>query len=101
MVSLLSLLCLTSSLAELRECTIGRAEDGPGEDRPQPTTSSACAQSMISAIPQEEIDRMIGEVKALDEETLKVSMHSRNSFCSVNFIIGHRYKKWSKTCTTI
>ncbi|KAG5270371.1 hypothetical protein AALO_G00191880 [Alosa alosa] len=56
------------SLAELRECTIGRlVEDGPGET----SASSACAQSMISAIPQEELDRMIDEVKALDDDTLK------------------------------
>ncbi|XP_031425581.1 pro-interleukin-16 isoform X3 [Clupea harengus] len=59
------------SLAELRECTMGRGEDGTGEGRAQTTPSSACAQSMISAIPQEEVDRMIEEVKALDEETLK------------------------------
>lgn len=88
MVLRLSLLCLTSSLAKLRECTIGRAEDGPGEDKPQPTASSACAQSMISAIPQDEIDRMIEEVKALDEETLKVSLHPCNVLCSVNTIMA-------------
>lgn len=55
---------------------MGRGEDGTGEGRAQTTPSSACAQSMISAIPQEEVDRMIEEVKALDEETLKVSLHS-------------------------
>ncbi|XP_062405442.1 pro-interleukin-16 isoform X2 [Sardina pilchardus] len=56
------------SLAEIRECTMGRlVEDGPGET----SASSACAQSMISAMPQEELDRMIDEVKALDDDTLK------------------------------
>ncbi|XP_046897228.1 pro-interleukin-16 isoform X2 [Hypomesus transpacificus] len=61
------------SLAELRECTIERGE-GAGldqGDRPQATPSSACAHSVISAIPTQEINRMIQEVTALDEETLK------------------------------
>lgn len=60
------------SLAKLRECTMGRGENPSGEESPKATTpSTACAQSMISAIPQEEIDRMIDDVKALDEDTLK------------------------------
>uniref|UniRef100_UPI003AAEF497 pro-interleukin-16 n=1 Tax=Centroberyx gerrardi TaxID=166262 RepID=UPI003AAEF497 len=56
------------SLAKLRECTIERGEGGSGEEAP---ATSACAHSVISAIPSQEIHRMIQEVKALDEETLK------------------------------
>ncbi|XP_032392428.1 pro-interleukin-16 [Etheostoma spectabile] len=56
------------SLATLRECTIERGEGGT-HDQAAPT--SACAHSLISAIPSEEIQRMIQEVQDLDEETLK------------------------------
>lgn len=66
-----------NSLAELRECTIGMAdekrEDGKRE-RTSSLSSSASAQSLISLIPAEEIKKMIEEVKALDEETLKVQV---------------------------
>ncbi|MGH0174327.1 UNVERIFIED_CONTAM: hypothetical protein FKN15_067918 [Acipenser sinensis] len=62
------------SLAELRECTIGMAdekrEDGKRE-RTSSLSSSASAQSLICLIPAKEIKKMIEEVKALDEETLK------------------------------
>ncbi|KAJ8247602.1 hypothetical protein GJAV_G00248180 [Gymnothorax javanicus] len=71
------------SLAELRECTIERGEES-GEERPaQATPSSTCAQSVISAIPSEEIDRMIQEVRALDEETLK-------QFEDIHVVILHK-----------
>ncbi|KAK2853372.1 hypothetical protein Q5P01_006033 [Channa striata] len=56
------------SLATLRECTIERGE---GASHSEPAVTSACAHSVISAIPSQEIERMIQEVKALDEETLK------------------------------
>ncbi|XP_070689069.1 pro-interleukin-16 [Pempheris klunzingeri] len=56
------------SLASLRECTIERGEGGCHDDT---AVTSACAHSVISAIPSQEIQRMIQEVKALDEETLK------------------------------
>ncbi|XP_056134699.1 pro-interleukin-16 [Lampris incognitus] len=56
------------SLAKLRECTIERGEGGSFEDA---TLTSACAQSVISAIPSHETQRMIQEVNSLDEETLK------------------------------
>uniref|UniRef100_A0A667WZR4 Pro-interleukin-16 n=1 Tax=Myripristis murdjan TaxID=586833 RepID=A0A667WZR4_9TELE len=56
------------SLAKLRECTIERGEGGADEEAP---VTSDCAHSVISAIPSQEIHRMIQEVKALDEETLK------------------------------
>uniref|UniRef100_A0A3Q3K2E2 Pro-interleukin-16 n=1 Tax=Monopterus albus TaxID=43700 RepID=A0A3Q3K2E2_MONAL len=56
------------SLASLRECTIERGEGGPHSEA---AVTSACAHSVISAIPSQEIERMIQEVKALDEETLK------------------------------
>ena len=58
------------SLATLRECTIERGEGG-GQDEAAAITS-ACVQSVISAIPSQEIQRMIQEVKALDEDALKV-----------------------------
>ncbi|XP_067453826.1 pro-interleukin-16 isoform X2 [Thunnus thynnus] len=56
------------SLATLRECTIERAEGGAHDEA---AVTSACAHSVISAIPSQEIERMIQEVKALDEDTLK------------------------------
>ncbi|XP_036400199.1 pro-interleukin-16 [Megalops cyprinoides] len=75
------------SLAELRECTIERGEDSGKEgarDHPvPPPASSACAQSVISAIPPEEIEKMIEEVKALDEETLK-------QFEDIHVVILHK-----------
>ncbi|KAE8297660.1 Pro-interleukin-16 Interleukin-16 [Larimichthys crocea] len=56
------------SLATLRECTIQREKGGSDDEA---VVTSACVQSVISAIPSQEIQRMIQEVKALDEETLK------------------------------
>ncbi|XP_074480620.1 pro-interleukin-16 isoform X1 [Sebastes fasciatus] len=56
------------SLATLRECTIERGEGGPHDEA---AVTSACAHSVISAIPSQEIQKMIQEVKDLDEETLK------------------------------
>ncbi|XP_068586919.1 pro-interleukin-16 [Cebidichthys violaceus] len=62
------------SLATLRECTIERGEGGCQDDA---AVTSARAHSVISAIPSDEIKRMIQEVKGLDEETLKqlVNIH--------------------------
>ncbi|XP_058256760.1 pro-interleukin-16 isoform X2 [Hemibagrus wyckioides] len=63
------------SLAELRERTIERGEDSEKTDsaseRPLTTPSAVCAQSVISAFPPQEIQRLIQEVKDLDEDTLK------------------------------
>ncbi|KAK5874600.1 hypothetical protein PBY51_019535 [Eleginops maclovinus] len=56
------------SLATLRECTIERGEGGHHDEA---AGSSASAHSVISAIPSQEIQTMIQEVKTLDEETLK------------------------------
>uniref|UniRef100_A0A8C2W9I5 PDZ domain-containing protein n=1 Tax=Cyclopterus lumpus TaxID=8103 RepID=A0A8C2W9I5_CYCLU len=56
------------SLATLRECTIERGEGGCHDEA---AVTSAGAHSVISAIPSQEIQRMIQEVKGLDEETLK------------------------------
>ncbi|XP_029986072.1 pro-interleukin-16 isoform X3 [Sphaeramia orbicularis] len=56
------------SLAKLREVTIRRGE-GSSDD--EATLTSASAQSVISVIPSQEIQEMIQEVEALDEETLK------------------------------
>ncbi|XP_029318440.1 pro-interleukin-16 [Cottoperca gobio] len=62
------------SLATLRECTIERGEGGSHDEA---AVTSACAYSVISAIPSQEIQRMIQEVKDLNEETLKqlVNIH--------------------------
>ncbi|XP_067301108.1 pro-interleukin-16 isoform X1 [Pseudorasbora parva] len=63
------------SLAELRERTIERGEECEKEEwkpeRPLTSASAVCAQSMLSALPPEEIQRMIQEVKDLDEDTLR------------------------------
>ncbi|XP_065150339.1 pro-interleukin-16 [Paramisgurnus dabryanus] len=63
------------SLAELRERTIERGEDcekvEETPERPLNSASAVCAQSMISALPPEEIQQMIQEVKDLDEDTLR------------------------------
>ncbi|KAG1959576.1 pro-interleukin-16 [Pimephales promelas] len=62
------------SLAELRERTIERGEECEEErkpERPLTSASALCAQSMLSALPQQEIQRMIQEVKDLDEDTLR------------------------------
>ncbi|XP_049573344.1 pro-interleukin-16 isoform X2 [Syngnathus scovelli] len=55
-------------LATLRACTI---EFGEGVSPQQVVVPSACAQSLISAIPSEEIEMMIKEVRALDKDVLK------------------------------
>ncbi|KAL4613285.1 pro-interleukin-16 [Arapaima gigas] len=70
------------SLAELRERTIERGSDR-FEEHALPTASSSCAQSVISVIPSEEIERMIQEVKALDEDTLK-------QFEDIHVVILHK-----------
>ncbi|XP_060739959.1 pro-interleukin-16 isoform X2 [Tachysurus vachellii] len=63
------------SLAELRERTIERGEDSEkthcASERPLTTPSAVCAQSVISALPHQEIQRLIQEVKDLDDDTLK------------------------------
>lgn len=55
------------SLFTLRECITDRGEGGVHNE-----TASASAHSVISAINSQEIQTMIQEVEALDEETLKV-----------------------------
>ncbi|KAM9832178.1 LOW QUALITY PROTEIN: pro-interleukin-16 [Neosynchiropus ocellatus] len=69
------------SLATLRECTIERGEEGSLSS--EAGAPSACAQSVISAIPSQEIARMIREVGALDEETL-------NQLLDVHVVILHK-----------
>uniref|UniRef100_A0A8C2PVQ7 Pro-interleukin-16 n=1 Tax=Cyprinus carpio TaxID=7962 RepID=A0A8C2PVQ7_CYPCA len=63
------------SLAKLRVRTIERGEECEKEEwKPERTLTSAtdvCAQSMLSALPPQEIQRMIQEVKDLDEDTLR------------------------------
>lgn len=73
------------SLAELRDCTIERGQAGGAEEagRERPPPTSACAHSVISAIPTQEIHRMIQEVKALDEETVK-------QFADIQVVILHK-----------
>ncbi|KAI4898722.1 hypothetical protein NFI96_008829 [Prochilodus magdalenae] len=68
------------SLAELRERTIERGEDceKDGGERPLTTPSEVCAQSVISALPPQEIQRMIQEVKDLDEDTLRAFLADKD-----------------------
>ncbi|XP_072237423.1 pro-interleukin-16 [Leuresthes tenuis] len=54
------------SLATLRECTIER-----GEMESEEALTYTSAHSVISLIPSHEIQKMILEVKAIDDETLK------------------------------
>lgn len=72
-----SVFTLSYSLAELRERTIERGEVSEHTDyaseRTLTTPSAVCAQSVISALPPQEIQRLIQEVKDLDEDTLKVT----------------------------
>lgn len=56
------------SLATLRECTMERGEGGSQDEAP---VTSASAHSVISAIPSQEIQRMIQDVSNLDDDTLK------------------------------
>ncbi|XP_056269739.1 pro-interleukin-16 isoform X2 [Pseudoliparis swirei] len=56
------------SLATLRECTIERGEGGCHDEAAVPSAGAHC---VISAIPSQEIQRMIQEVNGLDDETLK------------------------------
>lgn len=71
-------LYLVYSLAKLRVRTIERGEECEKEEwKPERTLTSAtdvCAQSMLSALPPQEIQRMIQEVKDLDEDTLRVGL---------------------------
>ncbi|XP_074522995.1 pro-interleukin-16 isoform X2 [Halichoeres trimaculatus] len=57
------------SLATLREFTM---EPGEGGSQDIAAISSSCAHSVISAIPDQEVQEMIQEVKTLDEEALKL-----------------------------
>ncbi|XP_016091549.1 pro-interleukin-16-like [Sinocyclocheilus grahami] len=63
------------SLAKLRERTIERGEECEKEEwkpeRPLTSATDVCAQSMLSALPPQEIQQMIQEVKDLDEDTLR------------------------------
>uniref|UniRef100_A0A8C1YU66 Pro-interleukin-16 n=1 Tax=Cyprinus carpio TaxID=7962 RepID=A0A8C1YU66_CYPCA len=63
------------SLAKLRVRTIERGEECEKEEwkpeRPLTSATDVCAQSMLSALPPQEIQRMIQEVKDLDEDTLR------------------------------
>lgn len=59
---------LSFSLFTLRECITDRGEGGVHNET---ASASASAHSVISAINSQEIQTMIQEVEALDEETLK------------------------------
>ncbi|XP_069029015.1 pro-interleukin-16 isoform X2 [Embiotoca jacksoni] len=54
------------SLASLTECTIERGGGAPHDE-----AAFTSAHSVLSAIPSQEVQRMIQEVKAFDQETLK------------------------------
>lgn len=72
----LLLMIFNYSLAKLREFTIDQ-EEGASHD--QAAVTSSCAQTVISAIPPQEVQRLIQEVSSLDEETLKVKKKRRKS----------------------
>ncbi|XP_078386598.1 pro-interleukin-16 [Cetorhinus maximus] len=62
-------------LAELRSCTINLADENRKEDgtkeRSSSLSSCVSAQSVMSLIPAEELEKLIEDVNSLDEETLK------------------------------
>ncbi|KAG7265172.1 hypothetical protein CRUP_003613, partial [Coryphaenoides rupestris] len=60
------------SLAQLRECTMKLAEGGVAQEASE---MPACAHSAMSAIPSEEINTMVQDVKSLSEEMLKHLEH--------------------------
>lgn len=65
------------SLSELREYTVSLADKGKEEDKQEhgsPQASGVSGQSVISLLSPEELVKLIEEVKALDEETLKVNL---------------------------
>ncbi|XP_050834650.1 pro-interleukin-16 isoform X2 [Serinus canaria] len=62
------------NLSELREYTVSLADKEKEEDRQEqgsPQASGVLGQSVISLLSPEELAKLIEEVKALDEETLK------------------------------
>ncbi|XP_039933211.2 pro-interleukin-16 isoform X2 [Hirundo rustica] len=62
------------NLSELREYTVSLADKGKEEDKEEqgsPQASGVLGQSVISLLSPEELAKLIEEVKALDEETLK------------------------------
>ncbi|XP_056355588.1 pro-interleukin-16 isoform X2 [Oenanthe melanoleuca] len=62
------------NLSELREYTVSLADKGKEEDKQEqgsPQASGVSGQSVISLLSPEELAKLIEEVKALDEETLK------------------------------
>ncbi|XP_031361664.2 pro-interleukin-16 [Lonchura striata] len=62
------------NLSELREYTVSLADKGKEEDKQEqgsPQASGVLGQSVISLLSPEELLKLIEEVKALDEETLK------------------------------
>ncbi|XP_019729600.1 pro-interleukin-16 isoform X2 [Hippocampus comes] len=90
------------SLATLRACTIEFEEGGSPQEVVVP---SACAQSVISAIPCEEIEMMIKEVRALDEDVLTqlqdihvVILHKEEG-AGLGFSIAGGCDRESKTLT--
>ncbi|NWI31224.1 IL16 protein, partial [Sula dactylatra] len=62
------------NLSELREYTVSLADNEKGEEKQEhgsPQASGASAQSVISLLSPEELEKLIEEVKLLDEATLK------------------------------
>ncbi|XP_064421801.1 pro-interleukin-16 [Latimeria chalumnae] len=71
------------SLAEL---TVGLTEDNKDDEKKQCSSSlssNLSAQSVISLIPADELERLIEEVKTLDEETIK-------QFDDIHVVILHK-----------
>uniref|UniRef100_H3B1R1 Pro-interleukin-16 n=1 Tax=Latimeria chalumnae TaxID=7897 RepID=H3B1R1_LATCH len=70
----------------LAELTVGLTEDNKDDEKKQCSSSlssNLSAQSVISLIPADELERLIEEVKTLDEETIK-------QFDDIHVVILHK-----------
>lgn len=63
----------THSLAELREYLTKPKQPGSGDETP---ASRACLRLVISAIPSQEVERLIEDMVEFDEDLLKVNLAS-------------------------
>nr|XP_033776082.1 pro-interleukin-16 [Geotrypetes seraphini]XP_033776083.1 pro-interleukin-16 [Geotrypetes seraphini]XP_033776084.1 pro-interleukin-16 [Geotrypetes seraphini] len=74
------------NLSKLREYSVGPSDEGKEEDTREQSSSlssGASGQSVIALLPPEELEKLIEEVKALDEDTLK-------QFDDIHVVILHK-----------